>query len=85
MSPGDRTDLGAVSVLTVPAVHGGQRYPLAAKTEALGYVVEADGRRVYFAGDTDLFDGMTELGELDLALHPGLGLGPEARRRAPRP
>ena len=77
VSPGDRTDLGAVSVLTVPAVHGGQRYPLAAKTEALGYVVEADGRRVYFAGDTDLFDGMTELGELDLALIPVWGWGPK--------
>jgi L-ascorbate metabolism protein UlaG (beta-lactamase superfamily) len=77
VSPGDRTDLGAASVLTVPAVHGGRRHPLAAKTEALGYVVEADGRRVYFAGDTDLFDGMTELGELDLALIPVWGWGPK--------
>ena len=39
-------------------------------------MVEADGRRVYFAGDTDLFDGMTELGELDLALIPVWGWGP---------
>ena len=76
VSAGDRTDLGAVSVLTVPAVHGGRRYPLGAKTKALGYIIEADGRRVYFAGDTDLFDGMTELGELDLALIPVWGWGP---------
>ena len=76
VSEGDRTDLGAVSVLTVQAIHPGNRYPLGAKTEALGYVIEADGRRIYFAGDTDLFDGMAELGELDLALMPVWGWGP---------
>lgn len=76
VSAGDATKLGAVSVLSVPAIHGGRRYPLGAKTEALGYVIEADGRRVYFAGDTDLFDGMAELGELDLALIPVWGWGP---------
>jgi L-ascorbate metabolism protein UlaG (beta-lactamase superfamily) len=76
-SAGDRTNLGAVSVLTVPAIHGGKRYPIGAKTEALGYVIEAGGRRIYFAGDTDIFDGMTELGELDLALIPVWGWGPK--------
>jgi L-ascorbate metabolism protein UlaG (beta-lactamase superfamily) len=76
VSAGHRTDLGAVSVLAVPAIHPGNRYPLGTKTEALGYVIEADGRRVYFAGDTDLFDGMSELGELDLALLPVWGWGP---------
>jgi L-ascorbate metabolism protein UlaG (beta-lactamase superfamily) len=76
VSAGDRTDLGAVSVLPVPAIHPGNRYPFGAKTEALGYVIEADGRRVYFAGDTDLFDGMSELGDLDLALLPVWGWGP---------
>jgi L-ascorbate metabolism protein UlaG (beta-lactamase superfamily) len=35
------------------------------------------GRRIYFAGDTDLFDGMEELGAgLDLALLPIWGWGP---------
>jgi L-ascorbate metabolism protein UlaG (beta-lactamase superfamily) len=76
VSAGDRTNLGAVTVLTVPAIHPGKRYPIGAGTQALGYVIEADGRRVYFAGDTDLFDGMTELGELDLALIPVWGWGP---------
>jgi L-ascorbate metabolism protein UlaG (beta-lactamase superfamily) len=73
---GDTADLGAARVLIVPAIHGGKRYPLGARTEALGYVIEAGGRRVYFAGDTDLFDGMAELGELDLALIPVWGWGP---------
>ena len=73
---GDTADLGAVSVLAVPAIHPGKRHPFGAKVEALGYIVEADGRRVYFPGDTDLFDGMAELGELDLALMPVWGWGP---------
>ncbi len=33
-------------------------------------------KSVYFAGDTDLFDGMRELGPLDLALVPIWGWGP---------
>jgi L-ascorbate metabolism protein UlaG (beta-lactamase superfamily) len=73
---GDTADLGAVRVLTVPAIHDGRRYPLGRGTDAVGYVIEAGGRRVYFAGDTDLFDGMAELGELDLALVPVWGWGP---------
>jgi L-ascorbate metabolism protein UlaG (beta-lactamase superfamily) len=36
----------------------------------LGYVVEAAGRRVYFAGDTDLIPEMGELGGIDVALLP---------------
>jgi L-ascorbate metabolism protein UlaG (beta-lactamase superfamily) len=31
---------------------------------------------VYFAGDTDLFDGMADLGPLDVALLPVWGWGP---------
>lgn len=43
---------------------------------ALGYVVTGS-RRVYFAGDTDLFEGMREIGTggLDLALLPVWGWG----------
>jgi L-ascorbate metabolism protein UlaG (beta-lactamase superfamily) len=49
--------------------------------QALGFVVEG-GARVYFAGDTDLFDGMARIGAdaLDVALLPvwgwGLRIGP---------
>ena len=43
-------------------------------------------RTVYFAGDTDLFDGMADAAGPDRRrAHPGLGLGPDARSRpAPR-
>ena len=39
-------------------------------------MIEGDGRRVYFAGDTDLFDGMADLAPVDVALLPIWGWGP---------
>ena len=46
----------------------------------LGFVVRGS-RTVYFAGDTDLFDGMGDLGEpIDLALIPVWGWGPTLGR-----
>jgi len=57
-------------------VHGGRRTPFGPRAETVGFEV-AGGHRLYFAGDTDLFDGMEELaGELDLALLPVWGWGP---------
>jgi L-ascorbate metabolism protein UlaG (beta-lactamase superfamily) len=59
----------------VPAVHDRRRRPYAGgpAADAVGFVLDA---RVYFAGDTDLFDGMSELRPLDLALLPVWGWGP---------
>jgi L-ascorbate metabolism protein UlaG (beta-lactamase superfamily) len=67
--------VGSVRVRAVPAEHGSSRV-LGAKSDALGFVVEGR-RRVYFAGDTDLFAGMAELAPgLDVALLPVWGWGP---------
>ena len=33
-------------------------------------------RRIYFAGDTDIFDGMADIGPVDVALLPVAGWGP---------
>ena len=44
--------------------------------DALGYVIAGGGRRVYFAGDTELFEEMSELRPIDLALLPVWGWGP---------
>ena len=79
---GERIELApGVDVLAVPAEHDGRRTPLTRdRPDALGYVVEG-GARVYFAGDTDLYDGIAEaVGPSDLALLPiwgwGTSLGP---------
>jgi L-ascorbate metabolism protein UlaG (beta-lactamase superfamily) len=73
---GERTPVGSGSVLAVPADHDSRRNPLGERTGALGFVAEAGERRVYFAGDTGLFDEMAGFGPLDLALVPIWGWGP---------
>lgn len=65
----------SVRVRAVPADHAGSRYPLLGDSPALGYVVQG-GMRVYFAGDTGLFDGMGEFAPLDVAVLPVGGWGP---------
>jgi len=73
--PDGGRDRGPVRVRAVPAFHSGTRYPLGTPSEALGYVVEG-GLSAYFAGDTGLFEGMEELGPLDVAVLPVGGWGP---------
>ena len=77
---GEQAMVGSVTVRAVPAVHSGYRPPLGPTAPPLGFVVR--GRvSVYFAGDTDLFDGMAELGEpIDMALMPVWGWGPTLGR-----
>ena len=85
MVPGDRVRVGAIEVTAVPADHDGRRVPVGVAAEAIGFVL-GGGVRVYFAGDTDLFDGMRELARrARRGAAAGVGLGPEGRARAPRP
>jgi L-ascorbate metabolism protein UlaG (beta-lactamase superfamily) len=66
-----------VDVTAVPALHHGGRGPWSRQHAfPVGYVLESDRRRVYFAGDTDLYPQMKDLRPLDLALLPIWGWGP---------
>jgi L-ascorbate metabolism protein UlaG (beta-lactamase superfamily) len=77
LAPGDSLRVGDLSITATPAAHGGYRPPLGPRAEAVGYLLEGRARRLYFAGDTDLFPGMGELGrDLDVALLPVWGWGP---------
>src|SRR5215471_15230920 len=73
---GDVFEVGAVSVRTTPAEHGGGK-PLPGRgRNTVGYAVTGSAS-VFFAGDTDLFDEMEGLlPGLDLALLPIWGWGP---------
>jgi L-ascorbate metabolism protein UlaG (beta-lactamase superfamily) len=76
LAPGELTRVGEAQVLAVRVEHPGGRYPLGRAIDALGFDVRAAGRRVFFAGDTDLFEEMYELaGDLDVALLPISGWG----------
>jgi L-ascorbate metabolism protein UlaG (beta-lactamase superfamily) len=75
MKEGDQLRVADVEITAVPANHGNTwSLPMPMST-CLGYVME-NRLSVYFAGDTDLFGGMEEVGdayELDLALLPVWG------------
>jgi L-ascorbate metabolism protein UlaG (beta-lactamase superfamily) len=77
LAPGESARIGAVTVTATEAWHpAGGRFER--NSEAVGFLLSG-GHRVYFAGDTDLFDGMDGLGGeygLDLALLPIWGWGP---------
>jgi L-ascorbate metabolism protein UlaG (beta-lactamase superfamily) len=72
---GETLAIGELQIRAVPAEHSGSRSPLGVRAEPIGYVVSGS-RSIYFAGDTDLFDGMCELGPVDVGLIPIWGWGP---------
>jgi L-ascorbate metabolism protein UlaG (beta-lactamase superfamily) len=76
LAPGEQTEVGTVRVRAVKAVHPGGRGPWSKlQAPALGFVVEGAARS-WYAGDTGLFDEMSDFGPLDLALIPVGGWGP---------
>lgn len=72
---GDEIPVGTLAVRGTPAIHDPRRLPFGARAAPVGYVITGS-RSVYFAGDTDLFDGMRQLGPVDVALLPIWGWGP---------
>ena len=82
MGVGETHEIGALRIEATFAAHDGARPPYPARAPALGYAVLGT-RRVYFAGDTDLFPEMAGLvPDLDLALLPIWGWGPSLGRGA---
>lgn len=72
----ERIPVGVITIEAVHAAHDGRRNPFGSPISALGYLLEGP-TSVYFAGDTDLFDGMSELaGRVDVTLLPIAGWGP---------
>jgi L-ascorbate metabolism protein UlaG (beta-lactamase superfamily) len=72
---GDELELGGTTLTVVPADHGTVKRYVRERSAAVGFVVGRE-QRVYFAGDTDLFDGMADVAPLDVALLPVAGWGP---------
>jgi L-ascorbate metabolism protein UlaG (beta-lactamase superfamily) len=71
---GDEVHIGSVEIRATPAVHQSARLMLRS-APSLGFLISGS-RRIYFAGDTDLFEGMSALaGSLDVALLPVAGWG----------
>jgi L-ascorbate metabolism protein UlaG (beta-lactamase superfamily) len=71
---GEDVQIGDLTVTATFADHDASRGPLGVSAPAVGFLISGS-RRVYFAGDTDLFDGMADLAPLDVALLPVAGWG----------
>jgi L-ascorbate metabolism protein UlaG (beta-lactamase superfamily) len=76
LAAGERTTIGGVEIAATEAVHNARRAPWhRGAADAVGFMLSGS-QRVYFAGDTDLFDGMEALApDLDVALLPISGWG----------
>lgn len=82
LAAGETHEVGGIRIEATYAAHSGGRPPLPARAPALAYAI-LGSRRIWFAGDTDLFPGMDGLvPDLDLALLPIWGWGPTLGRGA---
>jgi len=77
LKPGEKADFDDVTVEAVEA-YNYKRFrspgtPYHPKGLGVGYLVRAEGKTVYHAGDTDLIPEMKELKGIDLALLPSGG------------
>jgi L-ascorbate metabolism protein UlaG (beta-lactamase superfamily) len=76
---GDEVCIGKVTARATPAEHRSARFTVRS-APSLGFVVSGS-RNIYFAGDTDLFAGMSALADsLDVALLPVAGWGAKVGR-----
>jgi L-ascorbate metabolism protein UlaG (beta-lactamase superfamily) len=66
VAAGDEVAVGEVTVTATPAKHA---------RGSVGFLLTGSAR-IYFAGDTDLFEGMRKLAPVDVALLPIAGWGP---------
>jgi len=72
---GDKVRVADVEITALPAAHG-QTHSIPRPMESCLSYVMRNRLSIYFAGDTDLFDGMNDVGQdfdLDMALLPVWG------------
>ena len=77
MSPGEKKQIHGVEIEAVEA-YNCKRFrspgvPFHPKGTQIGFIMSADGKRVYHAGDTDFIPEMKEITDVDVALLPIMG------------
>jgi L-ascorbate metabolism protein UlaG (beta-lactamase superfamily) len=76
ISEGGSHAIGPARVTATAAHHRARRGPGSPWVPSLGFLIEAAGARIFFAGDTDVHPEMAALAPLDVALLPVWGWGP---------
>jgi L-ascorbate metabolism protein UlaG (beta-lactamase superfamily) len=80
LEEGEETPVGGLTIRATHAEHSGHRDFLGSPAAAIGFLVSGSSR-LYFSGDTDLFQRMSSLAPgLDLALLPVAGWGSRVPR-----
>jgi L-ascorbate metabolism protein UlaG (beta-lactamase superfamily) len=69
VKPGDTVAIHEITVEAIPAYNPHKQFHPKANGW-IGVVVTLDGKRVYYAGDTDLIPEMDDLTDIDVALLP---------------
>jgi L-ascorbate metabolism protein UlaG (beta-lactamase superfamily) len=69
ITSGLRIEVKGVSVMGVPAYNPNKGFHPKGK-DWVGFIIEIGGKRIYYAGDTDLTEEIKVLGGIDLALLP---------------
>lgn len=69
IKPGETYERPGFKIVGVPAYNLDKEFHPQDKLW-LGFIIEMGGRRIYYAGDTDVIDEMKSLGRIDVALLP---------------
>ena len=74
LKPGEESTFGNIRIRAVHA-YNVKRFrspgnPFHPKGHGVGYLINVEGKTIYFAGDTDVIPEMNELGPIDVALLP---------------
>jgi len=69
LKPGEIIEQGGVKITGVASYNPAKAFHPKANNW-LGFIIETDSARIYYAGDTDLTDEMKDLGGIDIALLP---------------
>lgn len=72
LKPGQTLTAGSIKITGVPAYNPAKKFHPRANNW-LGFVIEIDGKHIYYAGDTDETPEMDALKNIDLALLPAGG------------
>ena len=69
IQPGQTVTLKGATLTAVPAYNPAKQFHPRINNW-VGFIIELDNKRIYYAGDTDLIPEMQDLGSIDLALLP---------------
>ena len=69
VKPGDTITVSGIKITATRAYNKNKEFH-PKKNDWVGFIIEEEGLRIYYAGDTDLIDEMDDIKDIDVALLP---------------